>query len=97
MKKSRMDKRTIYVDWRDAPSATEFSRMLVNAISIEDDHFDLDCEFIERKLNERERKIFRLLVEGHTICDIAKEVGVSRMTIWRDMNIIREKVKKVLA
>lgn len=96
MKRSRMDNRTIYVDWRDAPSATEFSKMLVNAISIEDDHFDLDCEFIERKLTDQERLIFDKLREGYSVREIAPMIGYCVRTVYYRIEGMREKIKELL-
>lgn len=43
-------------------------------------------------VTKEERKIVEYKLQGLDINDIAKLMGVSRQTIWRKMNIIKEKI-----
>lgn len=98
MKKNRQWKREISVDFDSQANhpPTKLSQQITKAMSVEDDHFDLDCEYIIKGLTDLECRIFTLLFEGYTIGQIAKKVEMSKTTTWRRINVIRAKVKRNL-
>lgn len=53
--------------------------------------FDVDLDL--DSLNERELEICRQIVENNSITEIAENLNVSRMTIYRDIDKIKSKIR----
>ena len=94
MRKSRMDRRTIFVDFdlADRNPHSSLSNKLQKLIGVNDSHFDE--QFIYYTLNEEEASIFDLRVDGFTIMEIAEKMGMTYNMTWRRLHDIQEKIKK---
>lgn len=79
----------------------EGERVLEKTLFLEDGEEDFNAveinlllEGIQRRLTERERKVFFLYGEGFTTREIGKKVGVSHVMVIKIKNRIREKCRE---
>jgi len=80
----------------DCPAELEDVLLLKNpgALFIDVNNKVLIEEILNDGLTSREKKVFSYLLEGYTVREIAKELGVSHVSVVKSSKRIKEKCRK---
>ena len=93
------ERNVINVDFQKAESQEnsnpQFRNILLDAIAITDDEWELEWSFIRKYLKPDEIKITEMIMEGYTQKDISYEIKVERSNISRKWQKIQDKIKKI--
>ena len=53
---------------------------------------NIDAHYLLKLLPKRQREIVQLKSDGYNIIEIGKKLGISRVTVWREMKHIRKQI-----
>jgi|TARA_R100001530_G_scaffold131508_1_gene103229 DNA-directed RNA polymerase specialized sigma subunit len=98
MARSISNRRVISVDFQKAESESkpnDFRSDLLNALLVEDDHWDLEWHFIKKNITFPERIIARMIFCGYTQQEISDVFEVSQSSISQNWDKIQDKIKKM--
>jgi RNA polymerase sigma-B factor len=84
------------VHFQSGEEEGETSTSVESLLGKEEDFSTTVLQEASKKLTQRQKKIFRGILEGYSQQEVAADVGVSQMTVSRELSMIRDKVKRVL-
>jgi len=93
------ERNVINVDFQKAESQEnsnpQFRNILLDAIAITDDEWELEWSFIRKYLKPDEIKITEMIMEGYTQKEIGDCFGIRQPSLAVKWKKIQEKIKKL--